>query len=416
MTFVAFSDASFGCRADLASQGGFLLLMVNKNVAEGTEGYYNILDWRSWKLARIARSTLAAESQAASEAADALLFTCTFWNLVWKPWLPLDRLETAKIYNNPKLVVDAKALYDMLIRPDVQATSGSDKRTTIEVLVTQDKLSCCGADTLWVSSERQYSDGLTKQSAAQLLADRMRTHLVKLKSDENFQAAKRKDAKERKKSAEMYAAKRPGRAMVAMFATCMAKACAAEETDIKYNLTHFTYIDLNLNIVHFVILTIMAIVFSTWWMTGRWAPWTPTTRAHAEPDAEVEPLQEESRPAEGAAEMPRFREIGVETELRMGDIMEVREHLASLEDIDHDYITRDAHDRTVEALERDHLLVAQHRCRHPIYFTDSGRCWHANYFCLKRHATTRIHQRDYCSLCSHELGDCMVPQDWERTL
>ena len=128
------------------------------------------------------------------------------------------------------------------------------------------------------------------------------------------------------------------------------------------------------------------------------------------------PLQEESRPAEGAAQTPRFREIGVETELRLGDIMEVREHLASLEDIDHDYITRDAHDRTVEALERDHLLVAQHRCRHPIYFTDSGRCWHANYFCLKRQATTRIHQRDYCSLCSHELGDCMVPQDWERTL
>ena len=58
MTFVAFSDASFGCRPDLASQGGFLLLMVNKDVAEGTEGYYNILDWRSWKLARIARSTL----------------------------------------------------------------------------------------------------------------------------------------------------------------------------------------------------------------------------------------------------------------------------------------------------------------------------------------------------------------------
>ena len=61
----------------------------------------------------------------------------------------------------------------------------------------------------------------------------------------------------------MYAAKRPGRAMVAMFATCMTKACAAEETDIKYNLIYFTYIDLNLNIVHFVILTIMAMVFGT---------------------------------------------------------------------------------------------------------------------------------------------------------
>ena len=38
----------------------------------------------------------------------------------------------------PKLVVDAKAL-DLLVKPEVQAASGSEKRTTIEVLVTQDK-------------------------------------------------------------------------------------------------------------------------------------------------------------------------------------------------------------------------------------------------------------------------------------
>ena len=154
--------------------------MVHRDVANGTEGYYNILDWRSWKLARIARSTLAAESQAASKASDALLFASTFWNLIWKPCMPLDGVETARMPNNPKLVIDAKALYDLLIRPEIQATSGTDKRTTIEVLVTQDKLSCCGASPMWVSSERQHSDGLTKQSAAQLLADRMRTHLCQI--------------------------------------------------------------------------------------------------------------------------------------------------------------------------------------------------------------------------------------------
>ena len=136
--------------------------MVNKEVAGGEEGFYNVIDWRSWKLARIARSTLSAKSQAASEAADALLFTNTFWSLIWRPWQPLDRVETAQLPNSPKLVVDAKALYDLLIRPEVQANSGTDKRTTIEVLVTQDKLSCCQAKTLWTSSERQYADGLTK--------------------------------------------------------------------------------------------------------------------------------------------------------------------------------------------------------------------------------------------------------------
>ena len=46
---------------------------------------------------------------------------------------------------------------------------------------------------------------MTKQSAPQLLAERLRTHLVKLKSDTNFQAAKKKTPQERKKNVEMYA-------------------------------------------------------------------------------------------------------------------------------------------------------------------------------------------------------------------
>jgi len=127
----------------------------------------------------------------------------------------------------PHLIVDAKALYDLLSKREVQANSGSDKRTTIEVLVTQGKLACSGSTTRWVSSEQQYADGLTKQSSAQLLADRLRTHMVKLKS---FQAAKKKSPQERKRTAEMFAVKRPGRAMMAMFAMCLNACTAAMKT------------------------------------------------------------------------------------------------------------------------------------------------------------------------------------------
>ena len=116
----------------------------------------------------MSRSTLAAESQAASEAADALLFATTFWRLIWSPWLPLDDIRTAQIPNQPKLVVDAKALFDMLVREgeEIQAGSSTDKRTINELLVTQDKLRCYNTTTMWVSSELQYSDGLTKASAS----------------------------------------------------------------------------------------------------------------------------------------------------------------------------------------------------------------------------------------------------------
>ena len=91
-----------------------MVAMTHRDVTKGGEGHYNIIDWRSWKLARVARSTLAAESQAASDAADALLFASTFWRLLWEPWLPLDDIKTAQCANSPKLVVDAKALYDLL--------------------------------------------------------------------------------------------------------------------------------------------------------------------------------------------------------------------------------------------------------------------------------------------------------------
>ena len=42
VTMIAYSDASFACRNDLSSHGGYMLVMVNKKVAEGEEGWYNV--------------------------------------------------------------------------------------------------------------------------------------------------------------------------------------------------------------------------------------------------------------------------------------------------------------------------------------------------------------------------------------
>ena len=168
MTFVVYSDASFATKQDLSSQGGYMLAMCHKDVADGKcEGHYNVLDWRSWKLPRVARSTLSAESQAASEAANSLMYTSLFWNMIFRALLPLDSVETGHLANSPKLIVDAKALYDILVKEEIQAATGADKRTTIEALVCRDKLACCNGKVMWVSSELQYADGLTKDAAAQ---------------------------------------------------------------------------------------------------------------------------------------------------------------------------------------------------------------------------------------------------------
>ena len=104
------------------------------------------------------------------------------------------------------LVIDAKALYDSL-KAEVPQIQG-DKRTKIEAMIIKEKMRECSTEVKWVSSEVQYSDGLTKQSARQLLADRLRTHVLKLKSDTEFQAAKKKSPAERQKNARKYAMSR----------------------------------------------------------------------------------------------------------------------------------------------------------------------------------------------------------------
>ena len=141
LTMVTFSDAAFASRQNHASQGGFLVTMVNKSALEsGTASKYHILNWRSFKLARVARSTLAAEGQAASEAADAHLFATTFLKAMTTGNYHLQQPDPYSWIKASALVIDAKALYDVLSRDALQATSSSDKRTFLEALVTRDKL------------------------------------------------------------------------------------------------------------------------------------------------------------------------------------------------------------------------------------------------------------------------------------
>ena len=416
VTFVAFSDASFGCRTDLSSQGGFILLMVNHTVADSSagasiQGHYNVIDWRSWKLARVARSTLSAESQAASEAADAMLFASTFWNLLWKPWLPLDSLTTARCQHNPKLVIDAKALYDLLARPQVQASSNSDKRTLIEALMTKDKLSCTRATTSWVSSENQWADGLTKQSASQLLANRLRTHMISLTSDENFKAAKKKTPLERKRNMDMFAKERPQRAWATALMSVMTMptlAAASSSSDI--HTTNYHYIDFNVSYLEILTTVLVAFVIGMYVYHGRWV-----TRYFGSPTrAEVESLEEVStpapRPSGPSSADPREDLFPTDP----GDIVgSLQNRLLFIEehyDREKNELDRQHHEE-LQRLRDQHRAEVSRLTQAPVFYTHRGRCWHANPRCLERSARQTIFSKDYCTLCSHLLGSPIEGMD-----
>ena len=64
----------------------------------------------------------------------------------------------------------------------------------------KDRLSALGGNLRWMSSERQIADGLTKESARLLLAQRLRHGRLKLVWDPSYKAAKKKTEEELQQS------------------------------------------------------------------------------------------------------------------------------------------------------------------------------------------------------------------------
>ena len=192
LAFVVLTDAAWAVREDGSSQGGYVILLCNKKVLDNETADYVVFDWRSWKLPRVSRSSLASEAQAAAGGVDALEFAKCFWSLCMDDRRDPRADHTMQVLGTSALVIDAKALFDAARKEHVH--NFEDKRTGIEVMVLKEKMKASGTIWKWVSSERQYADGLTKMSARQLWADRLRATTICLKHDPNFVAAKKKDA------------------------------------------------------------------------------------------------------------------------------------------------------------------------------------------------------------------------------
>ena len=67
----------------------------------------------------------------------------------------------------------------------------------------------------------------------------------------------------------------------------------------------------------------------------------------------------------------------------------------------------------LRAQEQHHQADLHNLTQAPVYYTKSGRCWHADPQCLRRFATQDIQQKNYCTLCSHTLGGILTPGIWD---
>ena len=193
VVFVAWSDAALGNRPNGGSTGGYYIAAAGPILLEGKATNINGISWRSGKLQRVARSSLAAEVQAFSEAEEELMFVHLQWAEMVGQDLPLRHPEECVKKIPGVMVTDAKSLFDVIGKGD-KNSSGlgmKEKYSALEVLSLIQRLEMCDTKTRWVHSETQLADGLTKHIPNCSLVRTMIDGAWTLVEDPQFKSSKR---------------------------------------------------------------------------------------------------------------------------------------------------------------------------------------------------------------------------------
>ena len=166
-------------------------------MVQGLQGHVSLVSWSTHKLKRVCRSSLAAEAQALAECEAELFLVRALWQELLGEDLDLSNPSTTAKKTAGILVIDAKALFDMLKQEDVPNLSAKEKHTALEVMGLNQQLQEQNTVLRWVNSHQQLADGMTKLSAADGIASflkgKQRWNLV---FDETFTAAKKVKKKE----------------------------------------------------------------------------------------------------------------------------------------------------------------------------------------------------------------------------
>jgi hypothetical protein len=204
LRFSAFHDAGWASRPDNSSQGGLMIFACHKDLLDGKEATISLIEWKSWKLKRVCRSSLSAECQAMAEALDTLNFVRFFWEILTgkskiTPKIDQDHELTKAPMSS--LITDCKGLFDAVNRSQSAGLGLSEKRTAIEALSIRQICTASNVSVKWVNSDRQLADILTKVGVMPENLDRaLNTNQWRIVFDSTFTSAKNL----RKQKREMY--------------------------------------------------------------------------------------------------------------------------------------------------------------------------------------------------------------------
>ena len=147
LKIVAYSDASFGNLTDGGSQGGYIIFLV------GSNDKYMPTAWQSKHVRRVVKSTLAVETLAMVDMAEACIF---YRKLLLEILQVKDNIDKIKIFCK----TDNFCLYDFAH----SSTQILDKRLRIEMAILREMLERKEiAEIPWVPTNTQIVHSLTKK-------------------------------------------------------------------------------------------------------------------------------------------------------------------------------------------------------------------------------------------------------------
>ena len=150
LQLVIFADASFANLPDGGTQGGHLILLMDKT------GKFSPICWSSKRIRRIVRSTLAGEMLALSDAIDVGIYLANMYTEIVGGIVQPENLPILCFTDN-------KSLCDT-VRSN---KSVSEKRLRLEVANIKDMIeNGLIGGIMWVDSNRQLADTLTKKGAS----------------------------------------------------------------------------------------------------------------------------------------------------------------------------------------------------------------------------------------------------------
>ena len=170
-----------------------IIAATTPGMLEGEAAPLSFMSWRSGKLQRVARSSLAAEVQAFGEGEEELMYTRLCWAELCGQTVAPGAFESALRQVPGVMVTDAKNLYDVVRKGELN-TAGlglRDKYSTLEMLSILERLERGRTTTRWVNSDAQLADALTKPKVSSALHKVLHEQTWTLVYDERFTSAKK---------------------------------------------------------------------------------------------------------------------------------------------------------------------------------------------------------------------------------